>query len=484
MLALFVLTSCAYVPGATTAVWNRIVINKCTTDYSDHLRGVDWDQAKKINVRIRQGDFRPSYIGMYMNQPYVMSIENADDSRHSFRAMEFFRAIALAGLRVDGGDFDDVQCLDGIGIPAKQTAEIRFVAVRDGTYEFDDNSLMISLAMVGSGGGFITIEPPRVIEESPVKHLMLRESTIVKPGDRQSQPTGLFDDQDDEPAPAPGLFDDQEETPSPPTGLFDDQEEEPSEPSTSLFDDEEPEQPIQASPSIPVDAVEGPIEGVEETPDEGLFSDPSLTDEPEIKADEGLFGDPAPDLEPDDNQPETSIVDSAPEVEITPEPPVESEPELPGEGLFDSAPDIVKDAPEVIEEEEEMFVETEPEAPVTAPVQEPAAPVEEPVETEEEELFVEEEIFDEEVPVDGQPPETTPLPTAEDTDDSGESLTAKTELITPEPIPEPQAPAALPEGFERMEGPPADIYSDPPDVVNTGPGSGGDGGEDTFNSSG
>ena len=43
----------------------------------------------------------------------------------------------------------------------------------DGTYEFDDDSLVNSLAMIGSGGGFITIEPRRSIIKSPSEHTVL-----------------------------------------------------------------------------------------------------------------------------------------------------------------------------------------------------------------------------------------------------------------------------------------------------------------------
>ena len=442
LLALFALASCAYIPGG-----DNFNFNKCKVDYSEHLQGVDWEKAKKINVRIRQGDFTPTYIGLYMAQPYVLSIENADDYSHSFRAMDFFRAIALDGVRIGGGRFEAVDCLDGVGVPAGKTTQLRFVAVRDGTYEYDDNSLMISLAMIGSGGGFITIEPPRVISESPVKHLMLRENTIVESRE-EPKPSGLFDDQEEAPAPSPGLFDDQETAPVPPSGLFDDQEVAPTEPSTtSLFGDE---QPVQPSPSVPVQAIEPPVEA----PGEGLFSDPTLTPDTEIKPDEGLFGEPALEPAPDETPSES------PEASVTPELPEQSPSADPSQRLFESVPELV-------EKEEEMIVLDESEV-----------PADKPVVSDEEEMFVVEE------PALKASPETMPQPPAQDAGDSGESLTAKTETITPEPVPEPQIPAAFPEGFEALEGPPADIYSDPPDVVNTGPGSGGDGGEDTFSNAG
>lgn len=437
IFALSLLSACAYSPGAPGIAWHT-----CSVDLTKHLRAVDWKKAKRLDLRIRQGDFRPSYMGLIMNQAYVLAIENADDSTHSFRAMDFFRAVAVGGVRTGGGVFEKVECLQGVSIPPGMTTEIRFVAVRDGSYEFDNNSLMISLAMIGSAGGFITIEPPRKIVESPLKHLDLRRMIPLRiEPDKQKAP-GLFDD-DEGPAPAPSLFDDEEEEPpagppsglfddeetppaEPPSGLFDDEETPPAEPPSGLFDDAEPEQPIAPAPSQPVDAA--PIQ-------------PEL---PEAEPDEGLFGEPAPELQPEPSEPETPVV--------------EAPPEQPGEGLF--APD------EELLLEEETTLKTIPEQPG------------ETMFDEEEEMFVKEE------PVVELPPETAPQPPVEGLEETIESTTAITGITEPEPAPAEQAPAAMPEWFEPIEGPPADIYSDPPDVVNTGPGPGGDSGEDVFDSAG
>jgi hypothetical protein len=419
--ALLMLTSCAYSPGDSGFPWAR-----CKVDSSEYLQGVDWEKAQKINLRVRQGDFLPTYIGLYLNHSYILTIENGDDSHHSFRAMDFFRAVAIDGLRVADGDYEKIACLDGISLPPRKSVELRFVAIRDGSYEFDDNSLMVSLAMVGNGGGFITIEPRRTISESPIKHLLLRESKPLVIDREEARPTGLFDDQEEESAPSPGLFDDEEETPAAPTGLFDDQEEAPDDaPPSGLFDDEVPEQPIDSAPSLPVEVV------------------PPLSDDAGDTPTESLFGEPA--IEPEESLPE------APQVEAAPQMPDEA-PDAPIEGLFDSEPD--QQAPEL------PVVDKAPQQP--APEQ--PAPDEEMFAEPEEELFVE-EVPMIEVPVE-KAPEPQPLPPA----------------ATVEP--EPQAPATLPDDYQPVEGPPADIFSDPPDVVKTGPGTDGDSGEDRLGSSG
>jgi hypothetical protein len=48
---------------------------------------------------------------------------------------------------------------------------------------------------------------------------------------------------------------------------------------------------------------------------------------------------------------------------------------------------------------------------------------------------------------------------------------------------QPNAPEAMPESVQLLEGPPADVYSDPPDGFKAQSGSGGDGGEDKLDSS-
>lgn len=428
LFALIVLSSCAYTPD--NPVFSR---GRCATGAAEHLQGVDWEKAKKLDLRIRQGDFLPVYMGLLQNQSYVLAIENADDVSHTFRAMEFFRAVAVAGVRVDGGEFEQVDCLNGVSIPPGKVTEIRLVAVRDGSYEFEDNGLMFSLAMIGSAGGFITIESPRERPESPLEYLKLFERKPIELTPEDTGPTGLFDDEEEEPAPAPGgLFDDEEQPPDePPGGLFDDEEQPPDEPPSGLFDDQEPEQPIEGSPSIPVEPAPGPgeslfgepsLEPLPEVPEAPLVDTPpddALPDTPQTEPSEGLFGEPS--LEPLPEMPEAPLVDAPPQIpaEMTaPEPP-DGESDM----MIEEAP-VVEGAPEPFDEEEELFVEEVPAA-------------DGPIET----------------PDDAPPPQSQP-------------------------------PVAMPPDYEPLDGPPADIFSDPPDVVKSAPGSGGAAGEDRFDGSG
>ncbi len=206
----------------------------CKTPEPEKFADVDWDTARKINLRIRQDTFTPTYLGLVQGIPYRLMIENADDNRHVFRAQEFFRSVAVADVRVISGPGAGVNtgyfCSGAVSIAPGGITEARFVSVRDGVYEFDNNSVLLSFAMVGSAGGFIIIEPKRVIPESPVKHLKFleRKPLITSPAATPAS------------APSGGLFD----------------------------DDPAPEQPVEAAPSVPVEEL--PVEElpVEELPQE------------------------------------------------------------------------------------------------------------------------------------------------------------------------------------------------------------------------
>jgi hypothetical protein len=174
LIVLLTLSSCAYAPGGKGFPWEINFSGAvCKKDSSNFIKGVDWNQARVLDIRIRQGHFSPTYLGLYIGQSYILNIENADDVDHSFMAFDFFRAIAVAGVSADGADFKEIKCLAGVTIPPQTKTSLRLVAVRDGTYEFDDDSLVNSLAMIGSGGGFITIEPRRSIIKSPSEHTVL-----------------------------------------------------------------------------------------------------------------------------------------------------------------------------------------------------------------------------------------------------------------------------------------------------------------------
>ncbi len=228
MGVLLLLAGCAQIGGERS-----MFDQTCLTPDSSNaglLAAVDWDSARKINLRIRQDTFVPTYIGISQDTPYRLIIENADDRRHVFRAMEFFKSIAVADVRVISGPGAGVvrgySCAGAISVAAGGTTEARFVSIRDGVYEFDNNPVLLSFVLTGSAGGFIVVERKRVIPESPVKHLKIlqRAPLITTPvsvpvvdnpwamTEPKPEPeTSIFDDDEDsqmEQAPAADLFSD------------------------------------------------------------------------------------------------------------------------------------------------------------------------------------------------------------------------------------------------------------------------------------
>ena len=129
---------------------------KCVDDSAERVAKVNWLEAETVDLRIRQGDYTPTIIRLRQDSPYVLRISNRDDRNRIFRANEFFGAIALA--KVTMGEFkSEASCISAVVVPARETAEVRFVAVRDGRYEFEDNPFLYAKVVAGYGSGIISI---------------------------------------------------------------------------------------------------------------------------------------------------------------------------------------------------------------------------------------------------------------------------------------------------------------------------------------
>jgi len=58
----------------------------------------------------------------------------------------------------------DSSCILGIPVPATQTAEVFFVAVRGGRQEFEDNPFLYAKVVAGYGSDLISIDGGAVIK--------------------------------------------------------------------------------------------------------------------------------------------------------------------------------------------------------------------------------------------------------------------------------------------------------------------------------
>ena len=159
--AALMLSACAVSNGVYTEFGGSG--GQCIADAAERVAKVNWLEAETVNLRIRHGDYTPTIIRLRQDRPYVLRIANGDDRNRVFRANEFFAAVALGKITM-GDSVYEKACISGIAIPARETAEVRFVAVRDGRYEFEDIPLLYAPVMAGFGSGVISISGATVIK--------------------------------------------------------------------------------------------------------------------------------------------------------------------------------------------------------------------------------------------------------------------------------------------------------------------------------
>ena len=119
------------------------------------MQAADWARVKTITVRVRRDEFVPMVVTLTQGRPYVMRLLNMDRTSHAFRAPEFFKAIAMESATVGGRELTEA-CPKHVVLESEETAEIRFVAVRDGHYDFKDSTLPFTFG--GGAIGVIAIE--------------------------------------------------------------------------------------------------------------------------------------------------------------------------------------------------------------------------------------------------------------------------------------------------------------------------------------
>jgi len=95
-------------------------------------------------------------IGLRRELPYVIRITNADDTHHVFGAGYSHRSVAVAKVNMSGNEGDQT-CITRVYIVGGQTAEVVFVAVCGGRYEFSDNAFTSQWFYFGDAIGVIYI---------------------------------------------------------------------------------------------------------------------------------------------------------------------------------------------------------------------------------------------------------------------------------------------------------------------------------------
>ncbi len=121
---------------------------------------INWARVPEREIVIRNDAFSPMVMRLMQGRPYVIRVRNRDDQMHVMRAGAFFQNNAVVAVGVEGKRADET-CITAISIPARQSAEIRLVAITDGTYDYGDETFLPAFYTAGNANGVIIVEERR-----------------------------------------------------------------------------------------------------------------------------------------------------------------------------------------------------------------------------------------------------------------------------------------------------------------------------------
>lgn len=104
-----------------------------------NLQALDWANAKRLDLHVRNSRFRPETLVIKLNTPNVITVLNGGGDAWTFRAPEFFRSAAISRIIYDGREVPET-CIEGIRIGPAKGAELHVVPLRKGEYPFGDAS--------------------------------------------------------------------------------------------------------------------------------------------------------------------------------------------------------------------------------------------------------------------------------------------------------------------------------------------------------
>lgn len=149
------LSGCAAETGV--AKWN---VAECK-QISDRAEAkINWARVPEVELTIRDGAYMPMVMRLKQGRPYVLRIRNRDEDTRVFRAQKFFEKNAVVAIAVEGQRAPET-CVTSVSIPTLQTAEIRVVAITDGTFEYEDNKVLLPFVLSAGPNGVIIVEERR-----------------------------------------------------------------------------------------------------------------------------------------------------------------------------------------------------------------------------------------------------------------------------------------------------------------------------------
>jgi len=136
------------------------IVGECATVDDKAVKYINWARVPEVDIRIRNAEFDPMVVRMRQGWPYVLRIRNRDHEARIFKAYDFFRRVAVIKTTIAGRD-EDFTCFGAITVPARQSAELRLVALTDGYFEYEDSVLPLPGLFSTGPNGIIIIEERR-----------------------------------------------------------------------------------------------------------------------------------------------------------------------------------------------------------------------------------------------------------------------------------------------------------------------------------
>lgn len=155
MLAVTALAACAGPTGVS-----NFSVAECKQLSKRAEAKINWARVPERELRIRDGEYSPMVMRLKQGRPYIIRIRNRDDERRVFRAPDFFEKNAVVAIGIEGVRAETT-CIQAVSIQPREAAEIRVVAITDGTFEFEDNPILLPYVMSTGPSGVIVVEERR-----------------------------------------------------------------------------------------------------------------------------------------------------------------------------------------------------------------------------------------------------------------------------------------------------------------------------------
>ena len=147
-----VLAACATEEAPVQMLFNK----PCVTEISKKQATVNWNQAKVVNMTIRDGVYSPDENYMKVGEPTILRIANNDNPPRYFVDGEFLDSVALVYMSVGAAKYER-PCVSGVIIGAGTTAELRLVPLTAGVY-YPESSPLEFLGIQQGKTGFIYVD--------------------------------------------------------------------------------------------------------------------------------------------------------------------------------------------------------------------------------------------------------------------------------------------------------------------------------------